>query len=316
MNSSMDSSNSKRLGHGHVSGSYRIFVLFLVANLLVGCVTIPYELGGRIENDGSYGIPQGELQIEHGRPHWFLDASDWIWPGSWLGKLLLWNYKVDSHELSPETENAIKQYIAANDLKNVKVRLNQYRPGGEWKRLFKNKSVGAGWRYTLGILSTIYYTIFPGRFFGGDNYNPYTHTINIYSDIPAVALHEGGHAKDFARSTYKGTYAFFTSLPLVPLYSEAVATSDALSYLRSEQNLQGEKGAYNILYPAYGTYVGGSASLFFPKYKWLISVAAAIPGHIAGRIRSATLAPEDQLPPEDETTTHSATINDAAPPEE
>ncbi len=305
----MTSADSSYLRRAHLSGACRNLVILLAANLLFGCVTVPYEVGGRIENDGSYVIPEGEPQIERGRPHWFLDASDWIWPGSWLGKLLLWNYKVDSHELSPETEDVLKQYIATNDLKNVKVRLNQYRPGGEWKRLFKNKSVGAGWRYTLGVLSTVYYTVFPGRFFGGDNYNPYTHTINIYSDIPAVALHEGGHAKDFASSTYKGTYAFFTALPLVPLYSEAVATSDAMSYLRSEQDLQGEKGANNILYPAYGTHVGGNAAVFFPKWRLLISVAAVIPGHIVGRIRSATLDPEDQLPSSERANPHPATIN-------
>lgn len=310
MYSSMGSSDSSRSRRLHMSGAFRNLVILLAANLLFGCVTVPYELGGRIQNDGSYVIPEGEPQIERGRPNSFLDASDWIWPLSLLGKLLLWNHKVDSHELSPETEDAIKQYIAANDLKNVKVRLNQYSPGGEWKRLFKNKSVGVGWRYTLGILSTVWYTIFPGRFFGGDNYNPYTHTINIYSDIPAVALHEGGHAKDFASSTYKGTYAFFTALPLVPLYSEAVATSDTVSYLRSEQDLQGEKGAYNILYPAYGTHAGGNVAIFFPRIRLLISVVAVIPGHIAGRIRSATLDPEDQLPSGEEATPNPATIED------
>lgn len=307
----MVSTDSSRCRYVTLSLVAQNLAIVLAAFLFAGCVTVPYELGGRIENDGSYVMPEGEPQFERGNPHWFLDASDWIWPGSWLGKLLLWNYKVDSHELSPDTENTIKQYIAANDLKNVKVRLNQYRPGGEWKRLFKNKSVGAGWRYTLGILSTVYYTIFPGRFFGGDNYNPYTHTINIYSDIPAVALHEGGHAKDFTRSTYKGTYAFFTALPLVPLYSEAIATNDAVSYLRAERDFQGEKGAYNILYPAYGTHLGGNAAVFFPKYRFLISAAAAVTGHIVGRIRSGTLDPEDQVPSDEEARPTPVGIEDA-----
>lgn len=46
-----------------MSDAYRIFVILLVANLLFGCVTVPYEMGGRIENDGSYVIPKGEPQI-------------------------------------------------------------------------------------------------------------------------------------------------------------------------------------------------------------------------------------------------------------
>ena len=95
----------------------------------------------------------------------------------------------------------------------------------------------------------------------------------------------------------------------MPLYSEAVATSDTVSYLRSEQDLQGEKGAYNILYPAYGTHAGGNVAIFFPRIRLLISVVAVIPGHIAGRIRSATLDPEDQLPSGEEATPNPATIN-------
>jgi hypothetical protein len=246
-----------------------------------------------IENDGSYQMPKGEPHIERGRPNGFLDASDWIWPGSWLSKLLLWNRKVDSHEISLETERTLELYIAVNNLQNVKVRLNQYRPGGEWKRLFKNRSVGAGWRYTLGILSVLGYTIFPGRFFGGDNYNPYTNTVNIYSDIPAIALHEGGHTKDFTQRSYKGSYAALTILPFVPLYSEGLASSDTLSYLRSEKDLEGEKNAYKVLYPAYGTYVVGGAAVLFPPFSTLIAAAAVIPGHIIGRIRAAVLDPED-----------------------
>ena len=55
-------------------------------------------------------------------------------------------------------------------------------------------------------IANMFYTAFPERIFaafpfigGGDHYNPYTNTINIYSDHRAIVLHEGGHAKDFAR---------------------------------------------------------------------------------------------------------------------
>ena len=48
-----------------------------------------------------------------------------------------------------------------NNLTEVKVRLNQYAPIAEFKRLVKNKSVGAGWRYTIGIIVNLFYTILP-----------------------------------------------------------------------------------------------------------------------------------------------------------
>ncbi|MCP4004231.1 MAG: hypothetical protein GY725_08555 [bacterium] len=84
------------------------------------------------------------------------------------------------------------------------MRLNQYSVPGEWARLFRNRNIGGFWRYTFGILTLATYTALPQRAFGGDNYNPFTNTINIYSDVPAIVLHEGGHAKDFARRESKG----------------------------------------------------------------------------------------------------------------
>ena len=203
---------------------------------------------------------------------------------------MLWNCKVDKHYVSEKTEQAIKQYLTKNDLYNVKVRINQYCPGGEWRRLFKNRAVGAGWRYTLGIISVAIYSAFPQRFFGGDNYNPFTNTVNIYSDHPAILIHEGGHSKDFATKKLKGCYAALYMVPFVSLYHEAKASNDALGYLRTEASLKDQKDAYKILYPAYATYIGGNIGDFLsPPYNYAVQAAAVIPAHIVGRIKAATL---------------------------
>ena len=159
-------------------------------------------------------------------------TAGWIWPGSLLGKLVLWNYKVDNHEISPETVQILKDYLEANELDDVQVRINQYAVGREWGRMRRNCGMSPWWKYNiLGLLSMVQYTIFPGRFFGGDHYNPYSNTINLYSDIPAIALHEAGHAKDFAYRYSKGAYALAYGLPFFNLYAEARATQDAQSYL-------------------------------------------------------------------------------------
>ena len=50
--------------------------------------------------------------------------------------------------------------------------------------------------YAIRSYYAVFYTIFPGRVFGGDRYNPFTNTINLYSDHPSIALHEAAHAKD------------------------------------------------------------------------------------------------------------------------
>ena len=280
----------------------RAFVVRVVVSLVLlagsGCATLPYRAGAPgIENERTLKLRPGEAQIVRGRPNKFLDAADWFWPGSLLGKLVLWNVHVDSHQMSTNTEAVLRDYLAANNLQNVKVRLNQYSPGDEWRRLFRNKAVGAGWRYTFGILSCVGYTIMPGRFFGGDHYNAFTDTVHLYSDIPAVTVHEGGHAKDWAGRTWKGTHAFLYMLPGAPLYYEARATRDALSFLREREPLCLQKQGYNVLYPAYGTYIGGTLGTVLYDPYGLYSVALALPGHIVGRIRSATLDESDNLAP-------------------
>lgn len=256
----------------------------------IGCATVPYTYSKNIEVENTLKIRPNRSQIERGRPNKFLDASGWIWPGSLLSKLFLWNIKVDSHYIAEETENTLRQYLADNDLNNVKIRLNQYYPGDEWRRLFKNKSVGAGWRYTLGIISVTFYTILPQRFFGGDNYNPYTNTVSIYSDHGAIAVHEGGHSKDFAKKKYKGSYAAIYMVPFVSLYHEAKATNDALGYMRAESAIGDQKDAYKILYPAYATYIGSNIGDFLSApYAYALQAGLMIPAHAVARIKAATL---------------------------
>jgi hypothetical protein len=167
--------------------------------------------------------------VERGERRPVLDGVGWA-----LGipsKIVLWDRRIDNHSVSPKTEAAITQYLNENQLSSVKVRLNQYAPGDEWRRLVANDAVGPGWRYTFGTISWLGETIFPGRLFGGDHFNPYTNTVNIYSDAPAIALHEAGHAKDWARRKYKGTYAAVYGLPGAPLWHEAIASRDALAYV-------------------------------------------------------------------------------------
>ena len=232
--------------------------------------------------------------VEQGRPRPIIDTVGWV-----LGipsKILLWDRRVDNHDVSPATQEAIIEYLAMNELDTVKVRVNQYAPLEDWNRLVANKSVGWGWRYTIGTVGWLGNTIFPGRIFGGDNYNPFTNTIHLYSDVPAIALHEGGHAKDFAQRNYKGTYAFAYLLPGVPLWHEAVATRDALTYLRDHGSSEEEQEACRILYPAYSTYVGGLAADVLPWNGELILAAAVVPGHVLGRLRARAVARERGLP--------------------
>ncbi len=257
----------------------------LIAGLVVSsaCAKAPYKPRGDL-----YPNPEplvDEPQISRGEPNKVVDGL-----GHYLfslpEKLVLWNWKMGNHDISSGTEEAIQAYLERNELRAVKVRLNEYAPLGEWKRLTNNEGVGAGWRYTFGLLSWIIYTILPGRILGGDAYNPYTNSIYLYSDIPVVALHEGGHAKDFAGRRWKGSRAALNILPIAPLFTEARATNDALGYSRATDPKLLESG-YKMLYPAYGTYVGSEALGGVPVVGPAAGVIGAIPGHIIGRIKAS-----------------------------
>ena len=145
------------------------FKSFLAGSLLfcAGCATTPYYYGADAEYIHGPRLAANEPQISYGRPNKFLDASDWFWPGSLLAKLILWNHKMDSHQISTHTVEAVQLFLKENDLRDVKVRINEYSVGGEFKRTVRNKSIGAGWRYTFGFMGWLGYTIMPGRFFGG-----------------------------------------------------------------------------------------------------------------------------------------------------
>lgn len=172
-----------------------LFLVMIFPLLLfwTGCASVPYRQGVSFVDPRLPEAPLFEAQIERGRPNRVLDKSDWVWPGSWLGKLVLWDRRVDNHQIGEETEEMMRRYLAHNDLEHVKVRLNMYAPRDEFRRTVRNRSVGVGWRYTVGMIAWLQYTILPGRILGGDNYNPYSNTINLYSDIPAIAVHEGGN---------------------------------------------------------------------------------------------------------------------------
>jgi hypothetical protein len=234
-------------------------------------------------------------QIERGRKRPVLDGLGWAF--GIPGKILLWDRRVDNHAVSPRTEGAIREYLAANDLDHVKVRINQYAPLDDWKRLRHNKTVGWGYRYTLGALSVAGEALFPGRLFGGDRYNPWTATVHLYSDVPAIALHEGGHAKDFTRRDWPGTYAFVTALPFGDLWPEAIATGDALAYAQQQDDPELVQESYRILFPAYGTYLGGNAAdLLAAPIALPVYAGTLVAGHAVGRAKARAVDPTPEPP--------------------
>ncbi|NTV15694.1 MAG: hypothetical protein HGA96_17485 [Desulfobulbaceae bacterium] len=272
------------------------FAVGLALLLLTGgCATVPYQYGMARAGDEAGAFLPAEAQIDRGRPAPFLDGAG-HYVVSLPTKLMLLDWQVDNHQFSSDTEEVLAGYLADNHLDQVKVRVNQYAPGGEWLRLIRNREMPGFFKYTAGAIATAYYTIMPGRFFaglfGGDEYNPYTNTINLYSDSPAIALHEAAHAKDFAAKErgFRGWYAVMGILPLVPLWHEAQASGDAIGYTIEKQKTAEEKEAYQVLYPAYSTYIAGEGLRWTQLEPWVsyaAQLAVTVPGHISGRLKAA-----------------------------
>ncbi len=264
--------------------------------LACGCATVPYQFTSAADYPGRYPLARQDPEVVRGQPIGWLDASGWYWPPSLFDKLLLWNAKVDSHKISDETVEVLLQFCRENELGDTELRINAYTPGDEWCRTFRNQNIHPIWRYPIGFLSWLYYTILPGRFFGGDNYNPFSNTLNLYSDLAPIALHEAGHARDFARQRYKGIYAILYVVPFFDLYVEAVASSTALSYEQTYRPLAEQKQACRLLYPAYGTYVGADIGQFFEEcIYWPIYLGSVAVGHVVGLTAAAGL-PEEPMP--------------------
>ncbi len=274
----------------HRTFSTTVFIFTLTAVLGTGCVSGPrtfHASSGRTEtvlcsmSSGQEGCTDGP-EIVQGKPNQFFDGVGWV-----LGiphKLILWNRRVDNHNVQPETLSDVSTFAQVNQLDGVCVRVNQYAPLDEWDRLRGNKRVSPGWRYTLGTLSLVGYTLIPGRLFGGDQYNPYTDSVYVYSDVPALAMEATAYAKDVRTRRYPGTYAAVNQLPIVSIWHETVNTQDTLAYLKSNGTVQEQKDGLKILHPNYGADVGTAINSGS-----VMPLAFAVVGHITGRVEASRL---------------------------
>lgn len=219
-----------------------------------------------------------ECQFECGKPYKVIDGVGWVF--GIPKKLILWNRRAVNHNVSNSTQQELTQYIDANSLTSTKVRINQYDPWGEWHRLRTNKQVGAGWRYTLGALDTLVYTVLPGRVFGVDAYNPYTDSVYIYSDIPCLAQEQAAYAKLIRAHQHPGTYAAFSSLPIARLWPAHSSKQDVLDYTLMYGTLAKQDEAARVFYPEFGSQVGGDVAVFVGGQLPLTLAGAGI-GHLA-----------------------------------
>lgn len=254
-----------------------------------GCATTPYPFGHRPQPgvDGTKSVV-----VEAGTPNKTLDRFAWV-VGT-PARILPLNAKINHHQLSPETTEKLKTYLEKNELSDVYVYVNHYDPAGQWRRLRENTLVSPVWRYSVGVFSWVGYTLLPNRVFGGDSYNPYTNSLYLNSDVPAVVLHEAALAKNVHSRKFPGTYAVINELPVVSLMNHGRAVSDVLGYARTENDWETERDTYYVVYPRMGMEGTAPAASFIAAW-WsgpALAVGGAAVGHVAGRTLAAHNDPE------------------------
>jgi hypothetical protein len=253
-----------------------VLVVFVWGALL----HVTYAQESRIGNS-----PEGDcdscdcdsVHVERGKPRPVIDSIGWV-----VGvpsKLLLWDRRVNNHCVSNATVSEVADYLQHRGLTDTVVRVNQYAPAKEWRRLVANKQVGAGWRYTAGSIKWLQYTLLPGRVFGGDEYNPYTNSLHLYSDMPVLGLAEAAYAKDVSTQSRPGTYATVQLLPVVALWHETKATKEVLTYVSIHGSSEQIADVRHDLYARYGIETAGEISRVLPDGTGLFQVIGATVGH-------------------------------------
>jgi hypothetical protein len=234
--------------------------------------------------------PAPSIEVVQGNPNKVVDSIGWV-----VGiprRIILWDRRVDSHQVQPETMAEVATYAKVNQLDGICVRVNQYAPVDEWKRLTKNDQISPGWRYTVGALTLVGYTLLPGRIIGIDNYNPYTNSVYVYSDVPALAMEAAAYAKDVRQRELPGTYAAVNSLPIISVWHETINTKDTLDYLQTHGTYEEHREGLAILYPNYGASVGGAFGSLF-GFTGVFEIGGAVVGHVSGWHKAAQVDPEN-----------------------
>jgi hypothetical protein len=234
----------------------RLFPPLLVAGLC-GCASDSYRYG----QFRAVTAPVPPVVVDRGEAHPQLDRLRNVVE---FPRRVLRFGRPDTRPTTQEVEQTVVTYLEKNDLTDVAVEVGEYAPSRQWQRLKENERVGPFWKYSVGSLTVVGYSLLPGRVFGTDTYNPFTDTLSINSRNPPRALFEAARAKALRGEQFVGSSVVLSSLPVIRSVADVRQASDVLSYLRAEEQWQLETAAYPQLYAEVGKEAIGLAGWFIP----------------------------------------------------
>lgn len=252
---------------------------------IVGCAATPrcgncrdctYSTGGSNRPD-----------VEYGQSRPLLDLAGCV--VSLPKKVALWDRRIDNHNVSPQTVQQVARYLQYRNIQGAKIRVNQYAPIDEWRRLASNRNIRPAAKYTVGAARVARYCVMPGRLFGGDEYNPYTNTLSMYSDVPAIGIAESAFAGDVQNRPFPGAYSAVVGLPVVSFLHETRTTDETLQYLQQNGSAADVAATRRLLYARCGNQLFGELGKLAPNGTMMLQLGSVGAAHVAATRENARM---------------------------
>lgn len=267
----------------------------------VGCVQSTYRYG--ISNEHlKANLPQTPNVISVGGEHPNIDRLEKVvqYPRREFRK---WFPPKDPFEQLPIDEQrqiavaTASNYLDNNDLKGVFIDVREYDPHKQWHRLVENKRVSPVWKYTLGSVYHVGYSILPGRAFGYDRYDPFTNTLSINSARPSNTLFTAGYVKKLYDERYPGTYVAASFLPIMPLIRDTSIANDVLTYSHVQQEWRLKQELYPLVYGRLVGDVVSQATSLIPSMAYMpfyMSPLLTRAGRVTGKVTGTAIADHEE----------------------
>jgi len=268
-----------------------VWLIIVSGCLTIGCVRSHYQYGlGKQFEPNTRELPNP--LTTGGREHPRLDRMERVvqYPIKAVKK---WFRDPKKPEDDPvvrqeQTLQVVQQYLAKNELQDVYIDVRQYDPKNQWARIKANPRISPFWKYTGGALKVATYSVFPGRVFHFDSYDPFSNTLSINSSNPKSSLYQAGMSKDYRSKYFQGTYAVLQNAPYVPIVQNANVASDVLTYARIHDLWELEKELYPTAYAKLASSVVSDGFLFMPSSIVLPFYTSPLASMAAGAIGGAS----------------------------
>ena len=171
------------------------------------------------------------------KPGWFQKFKD----------SLPWNRA--KKPISDSTVALIVQYMNQNEMADVHLEFRTETPKEDWQRLKENQQVRPLAKYSLGGIGWVKSYLIRNKFFGINNYDPFTNTLHVNYDNPVGIMRELAEAKLVRQKKFPGLYMVFATLPVTSTISHTEKTNEMIAFAKSKTDWELEKATYRNMYP-------------------------------------------------------------------